>query len=135
MDPEWPRSRCISFLERSSPPLRKFSFAIPKFVDDMWKLERSHHDMIQILQHMLSLSSLLQSAVMMVVIPVANIQSDSTRPINPMGFLVCLKFEPISKITLSLSQSIGGLRGMPDSQTSAVKFHLVSLASLYIFSK
>jgi hypothetical protein len=30
----WPRSQFIAFLERSSPPFRKFSFAIPQFVDD-----------------------------------------------------------------------------------------------------
>jgi hypothetical protein len=31
----WPRSQFIAFLEISSPPFRKFSFAIPEFVDNM----------------------------------------------------------------------------------------------------
>ena len=50
MDPraEWPRSQ-----ERSSPLFRKISFAIPEFVDDMW-----NDYIIQILRHMLHLSSL-----------------------------------------------------------------------------
>ena len=49
----WPHFQFISFLERSAPPLRSFSFEVPMEIDSIW-----HDNIIQILQHMSSLHSL-----------------------------------------------------------------------------
>jgi hypothetical protein len=53
IDFEWPQSRFISFLRRSSSPLERFSFGVPEEDGGIWD-----DIMIQIMQHIPSLHSL-----------------------------------------------------------------------------